>query len=84
MTRRQVFRELALHALRDSSSQALQLRAIYDNVSELRPDLTDDEVESDSGRLKWKHELRWEIESLVRSGLILRRKELGRGWYSNA
>jgi hypothetical protein len=60
------------------------LSAIYSEVEALLPELVDDEVEATTGAIRWKHELRWELETLVVKGDVTRRHELGRGWYSGA
>lgn len=44
-----------------------------------RPDLVDDEVELATGAVRWKHEFRWELETLVVKGEV---KDLGRGVHS--
>lgn len=33
-------------------------------------------------RPKWQHDLRWELETLVVSGEVTRRRDVGRGVYS--
>lgn len=61
---------------------AVSLDEIYAAVTHERPDLVDDEIEAGSGAIRWKHELRWELETLVVAGQVRRRKDLGRGIYS--
>ena len=58
------------------------LDAIYDAVEHQLPQWVDDERESGTTQFRWRHELRWELETLVVRGDVKRRKDLGRGWYS--
>lgn len=60
---------------------AVLLQNLYEAVELRYPELVDDELDDD-GKPQWRHEMRWEIETLVGDGLLKRRRELGRGWYS--
>lgn len=66
----------------ERGGDALDLGSIYAAVERDHPTLVDDEVEPGTGAVRWKHELRWELETLVVNGEIRRRKDLGRGMYS--
>lgn len=67
------------------SGAPVHLSQIYAAVERDRPDLVDDEIEPPPSKaLRWRHELRWEIETLVVAGTVQRRKDLGRGFYSVA
>lgn len=68
---------------RMSGHEGVHLSAIYSAVEEHLPHLVDNEPDSPpSTGLNWQHELRWELETLVGTGAIRRRKDLGRGMYS--
>jgi hypothetical protein len=56
---------------------------LYAAIERDHPILVDGEVEINTGAVRWKHELRWEIETAVVKGEIRRRKDLGRGIYSS-
>ena len=58
----------------------MSLQALYKAVESESPDLADDE--HDQWGLKWRHEVRWEVETLVTQGTLRRRKDLGRAMYS--
>src|SRR5205807_10213944 len=59
------------------------LTEIYSYVERNHAHLVDDERDPPPGNgLKWKHDLRWEVETLVLQGVIMRRKDLGRARYS--
>jgi hypothetical protein len=61
----------------------MTLAEIYSWFETDHPELVDDELEPGPGHVvRWKHELRWEIETLVAAGAVKRRKDLGRGFYS--
>ncbi|SEE60136.1 hypothetical protein [Jiangella alba] len=82
MSRRQEFAKLLpLVIRRERDGDAVHLSDIYGAVERDHPQLVDDEVEA-SGAVRWKHELRWELETLVVDGGVRRRKDLGRGFYS--
>ena len=62
---------------------AMALRDIYRAIEQALPHCVDDEPDPPpSHGLRWQHELRWELETLVTTGEVLRRKDLGRGLYS--
>jgi hypothetical protein len=83
MTRRQELAEvLPLIVRSEADGTAIELRDIYAAVERDYPHLVDAEVEAATGRSRWKHELRWELETSVVIGSIQRRKDLGRGYYS--
>ncbi|MDQ6525534.1 hypothetical protein RB608_18085 [Nocardioides sp. LHD-245] len=83
MTRRQEFAQLLPTIVRlEAGGRPVHLRDIYAAVERDHPDLVDDEIEASTGRSRWQHELRWELETLVVHGDLKRRKELGRGMYS--
>jgi hypothetical protein len=67
----------------EAGGSAVNLRDIYAAVERDHPGLVDAEVEDATGRSRWKHELRWELETLVVHGDLRRRKDLGRGYYSS-
>jgi len=83
MTRRSEFARLlpVLVAAADDRS-GIHLQALYDAIECDHPHLVDDEVEATTGAVRWKHELRWELETLVGHGDVKRRKDLGRAMYS--
>ena len=66
----------------ETNGGAVPLGAIYLAVERERPDLVDDETEATTGAVRWKHELRWEIETAVVKGTLRRRKDLGKAIYS--
>lgn len=82
MSRRSLLAARLPALIRAKAADPVSLAAIYDAVEQNMPELIDDEVEPGTAQLKWKHELRWEIESLVIRGELKRRKDLGRGYYS--
>jgi len=83
VSRRQDFAKLLPIIVREErNGEPVHLADIYDAVERDHAVLVDDEVEPDTGAVRWKHELRWELETLVGSGDIRRRKDLGRGLYS--
>lgn len=84
MTRRQEFASPLPRIVRtEAEGEPVHLRQIYAAVERDRPDLVDDEIEPPpSNAVRWRHELRWELETLVVSGVVQRRKDLGRGLYS--
>ena len=83
MTRRQVLAALLPRVIAsEDSGDPISLAKIYAAVERDRPDLVDDEVEPLTGAIRWKHELRWEMETLVVNGSIKRRKDLGEAIYS--
>lgn len=82
MTRRTDLAEL-LPQIISASFEPIPLSDIYSEVERRRPDLVDDELEAGSTTvLRWKHELRWELETLVVAGGVRRRKDVGRAIYS--
>lgn len=86
MSRRQVFaQEIPKVIAGLDGGNGVALRTIYRAIAEGLPELVDDEVEVPPGHgLKWQHDVRWEIETLVGHNEIARRKDLGRGIYSVA
>lgn len=67
----------------EASAAPIHLSNIYAQVEQDRPDLVDDELAPGPSRVvRWKHELRSELETQVVAGRIRRRKDLGRGMYS--
>jgi len=80
--RRREFSELLpLIVGRTTDRAPVHLRQIYEAIERDHSHLIDDEVDS-SGAVRWKHELRWELESLIVSGTLRRRKDLGPAMYS--
>jgi hypothetical protein len=83
MTRRQEFGQLLPTIVRsEAGGDPVHLRDIYVAVERDHPNLVDSEIEESTGRSRWQHELRWELETLVVHGELRRRKDLGRGLYS--
>lgn len=84
VTRRQEFAKL-LPIIVDSEAggSGVELRDIYAVFERDHPTLVDAEIEASTGAIRWKHELRWELETLVVHGRLRRRKDLGRGYYSS-
>ncbi len=83
MSRRAEFARLIPRIVLDErAGHPVQLSEVYAAVERDHPDLVDDEIEASTGAVRWKHELRWELETLVGEGSILRRKDVGRGYYS--
>lgn len=83
-SRRTAFRE-ALPGLVSHLEQGrgVHIVQIYASAESELPQLIDSEPDPTAPRqLKWKHELRWELETLVQAGQVHRRKDLGRGMYS--
>jgi len=79
--RRRAFADLLPGIIRQAN--AVRLSAIYSTVELDHPHLVDEEIEPPpSHGLRWKHDLRWELETLVVKGVVRRRKDLGRGIYS--
>lgn len=66
----------------ECDGQPVHLSRIYAAIERDYPALVDDEIEVSTGVVRWKHELRWELETLVVNGAVKRRKDLGRGQYS--
>ena len=65
------------------AAKPIHLSAIYAQVEQDHPNLVDDELEPGRSKVvRWKHELRWELETHVVAGRIRRRKDLDRGLYS--
>lgn len=84
MSRRQDFARLLPAIVRqERAGQPIHLTEIYAVVERDHPTLVDDEIEPSTRAVRWKHELRWELETLVVSGDVRRRKDLGRGQYSS-
>lgn len=84
MTRRQELANLLPVIVKsERAGGAVHLGDIYAAVERDHPNLVDSEVEATTGAIRWKHELRWELETLVIAGRVRRRKDLGRGMYSS-
>jgi hypothetical protein len=83
-TRREEFRRLVPEFIGSlDRGQGVTLSSIYAAIERVRPDLTDDTPDPHApARPLWEHDVRWEIETLVHSHAIRRRKDLGRGMYS--
>lgn len=61
----------------------VQLAEMYRWVEVNRPDLAGQDPDPHApGRPQWQHDLRWELQSAVTSGRVLKRSDLGRGFYS--
>lgn len=60
----------------------ISIADLYLAIERDHPDLADGDIEPDTGAVRWKHEFRWELETLVVSGKVRRRKDIGRGVYS--
>ncbi|GAB3155991.1 hypothetical protein GCM10027058_29330 [Microbacterium neimengense] len=83
MTRRQTFAAVIPKVVRsERGGEPVSIADIYAAIERDFPVLADGEIESSTGVLRWRHELRWEIETAVVKGKIQRRKDLGRGFYS--
>lgn len=83
MTRRQDFaRLIPIIVDGERLGAPVSLGDIYQAIERDAPELVDDEIETDTGAVRWKHELRWELETLVGEASVRRRKDLGRGMYS--
>lgn len=67
----------------ECEGRPVHLSQIYAAIERDYPALVDDEIEVSTGVIRWKHELRWELETLVVDGVVQRRKDLGRGQYSS-
>jgi hypothetical protein len=83
MTRRQQFAMVIARIVSTERDGApISIADLYSAIERDHPDLVDEEVESTTGAVQWKHELRWELETAVCKGEVRRRKDLGRGMYS--
>ena len=84
ITRRREFAEiLPVIVAREGDGNPIHLSRIYFAVERDHAHLVDSEIEPPpSNAVRWKHELRWEVETLVANGGLRRRKDLGRGMYS--
>lgn len=82
--RRQVFRaELPRMIASASTNGLISLDQLYEQVASRFPLLLDEQPDPPPGHgLKWQHELRWGLETLVGQKVVLRRKDVGRGFYS--
>ncbi len=80
MTRRQQFAELIPKLVQGEAP--ISLTDMYVAVEQGYSDLVDNEIEPDTGAVRWKHEFRWELETLIVNGKVRRRKDIGRGIYS--
>jgi hypothetical protein len=82
VSRRQEFAKLVPNIL-GRGRAPMTIAEIYRCLETDHPELIDDEIEPGPGHVvRWKHDLRWEIETLVVAGTVKRRKDLGRGFYS--
>lgn len=66
----------------EQAGDPLSIGDLYRAIERDHPQLVDDELEISTGAVRWKHEFRWELETLVVKGEVKRRKDLGRGVYS--
>ena len=83
MTRRHEIAEILPRIIgHERGGDPVAIAEIYAAIEQDRPELVDDEIEATTGAVRWKHDVRWEIETLVSKGAIKRRKDLGRGVYS--
>lgn len=83
MTRRQEFTQLIPRIVRgERGGDPVSIADLYGAIERDHADLVDAEVEPSTGAVRWKHELRWELETLVVRGEVKRRKDLGRGIYA--
>ena len=83
MSRRREFAKLLPLDIRDEKGGApVHLSTIYEAIERDYPGLVDDGVETSTDAVRWKHELRWELETLVGGAAVTRRKDFGRGIYS--
>lgn len=83
MSRRQDFATLLPGVIKGAQGgDPISLKEVYAAFERDHPLLVDDEVEISTGATRWKHELRWELETLVICGVVRRRKDLGKGIYS--
>lgn len=81
-SRRRAFAQLLPELIAQLSYDgAVNLSSLYEAIENQFPGLVGDEVDGDD-KPQWKHDLRWELETLVGNGSVLRRRDLGRGWYS--
>ncbi len=84
MTRRHQFARAIPRIVRfERDGAPISIADLYSAIERDHPDLVDDEVEASTGSVRWRHELRWELETAVVKGDVLRRKDLGRGVYSS-
>lgn len=81
MTRRRDIAALVVDLLDQTPGIPVHLTHIYELVEAARPDLADDELDS-SGRSKWQHDVRWELQTGVLSTRVTKREDIGRGYYS--
>lgn len=84
VTRRQEFATLLPQIIfQEMNGDPVDLGTIYVAVERDRPDRVDEDIEPPpSNVLRWRHALRWEIETLVVGGTVRSRKDLGRAIYS--
>ena len=83
MTRRNEFAELIVEILDRSGCTPVHIQLLYEQISHIRPDLTDDEPDPHAPkRLKWQHDIRWELQTAVTNRRISKRSDVGRGFYS--
>lgn len=66
----------------ERGGRPVHLDVIYAAIKRDHPTLVDDEIERPKGELRWKHDVRWELQRLVGRGQVQRRKDLGRSMYS--
>lgn len=83
MSQRRAEFAMLLPQMVGSQGKPVHLSEIYATVERDHPHLVDDEVEPPpSNALRWKHDLRWELETLVVKGELRQRKDLGPALYS--
>lgn len=62
----------------------VSLAYFYEVVEREHPELVDSEPDPHApSRPKWQHDLRWELQTAVSGGLIRKREDVGRGYYSS-
>lgn len=84
MSRRTELAVLIPIVLEGYQGHPVHTNVIYKHIQALRPDLVDDEPDPYTPtRLKWEHDVRWELQSGVTDGRIVKREDVGRGYYSS-
>jgi hypothetical protein len=82
MRRQEFARQIPRILAEEQAGDPISIGDLYGAVERDHAELVDAEVEASTGAVRWKHEFRWELETLVIRGEIKRRKDLGRGIYS--
>ncbi|MCA1706014.1 MAG: hypothetical protein LC808_23250 [Actinobacteria bacterium] len=85
--RQKVFAEVIRgFILTTAGDDPVHISRLYDVVESGRPDLIDGARRNPPHErtLKWHHDLQWSMKNLVleTSPQVIRRPEVGRGWYS--